>query len=133
MEKRMKRLPKISDAEWQVMRILWQSGPKTTNEIVEELTSCSAWKQETIRTLINRLVQKKALSFKKKGRQYLYTPRVAEADCVRAKTKTFLDHFLGGSVEPMLAALVENEELTPAQIKRLKQILDGKDLSKKKS
>lgn len=129
----MKRLPKISDAEWQVMRILWQSGPKTTNEIVDELISQTAWKRETIRTLINRLVQKKALSFKKNGRQYLYTPRVAEADCVRAKTQTFLDHFHGGSVEPMLAALVEHEQLTPAQIKRLKQILDGKDPSKTKS
>ena len=129
----MKRLPKISDAEWQVMRILWQSGPKTTNEIVDELISRTEWKQETIRTLINRLVQKKALSFTKKGRQYLYTPKVAEADCVRAKTKTFLDHFHGGSVEPMLAALVEHEELTPAQIERLKQILDGKGPSKKES
>ncbi len=129
----MKRIPKISDAEWLVMRILWQSGPKMTNEIVDELISRTAWKRETVRTLINRLVQKKALSFKKSGRQYLYTPKVAEADCVRAKTKTFLDHFHGGSVEPMLAALVEHEQLTPAQIKRLKQILDGKGSSKKKS
>lgn len=129
----MKRLPQISDAEWQVMQILWQSGPKMTNEIVDELISRTAWKRETIRTLINRLVQKKALSFKKNGRQYLYTPNVAEADCVRAKTQTFLDHFHGGSVEPMLAAFVEHEQLTPAQIERLKQILDGKDPSKKKS
>ena len=129
----MKRLPQISDAEWHVMRILWQSGPKMTNEIVDELISRTAWKRETVRTLINRLVQKKALSFKKNGRQYLYTPRVAEADCVRAKTQTFLDHFHGGSVEPMLAALVEHEQLTPAQIERLKQILDGKGSSKKKS
>jgi BlaI family transcriptional regulator, penicillinase repressor len=127
----MKHLPKISDAEWEVMRILWQSGPKMTNEIVDELISRTAWKRETVRTLINRLVQKKALSFKKSGRQYLYSPKVKEAECVRAKTKTFLDRFHGGSVEPMLAALVEHEQLTPAQIKRLKQILDGKGPSKK--
>lgn len=129
----MKRLPKISEAEWQVMRILWQSGPRMTNEIVDELISRTDWKRETIRTLINRLVQKKALSFEKSGRQYLYTPRVTEAECVRSKTKTFLDHFHGSPVEPMLAALVEHEQLTPAQIKRLKQILDGKDPSKTKS
>ncbi len=127
----MKRLPKISDAEWEVMKILWQSGPKMTNEIVDELISRTAWKRETVRTLINRLVQKKALSFKKSGRQYLYSPKVKEAECVRAKTKTFLDRFHGGSVEPMLAALVEHEQLTPAQIRRLKQILDGKGPSKK--
>ena len=127
----MKRLPKISEAEWEVMRILWQSGPLTTNEIVDDLTARSSWKSETVRTLINRLAQKKALSFKKKGRRYLYSPKVAESDCVRAETKTFLERFHGGSVEPMLAALVEHEQLTPAQIKRLKQILDGKGSSGK--
>ena len=129
----MKRTPRISEAEWEVMRILWQSGPKTTNEIVEELTARTPWKTETVRTLIHRLMRKKAVSYKKHGRQYLYSPKVAEADCVRAETKTFLDRFHGGSVEPMLAAMVEHEQLTPAQIKRLKQILDGKGLSNKKS
>lgn len=123
----MKRTPKISEAEWEVMRILWQSGPKVTNEIVEELTARTSWKAETVRTLINRLVQKKALSFRKQGRQYQYSPRVTEAECVRAETRTFLNRFHRGSVEPMLAALVEDEQLTPAQIKRLKQILDDKD------
>ena len=130
MELIMKKTPKVSEAEWEVMKILWQSGPKVTNEIVAELTARTSWKLETVRTLINRLVRKKALSFRKEGRQYLYSPRVTESDCIRAETKTFLKRFHKGAVEPMLAALVEDEMLTPAQIKRLKQILDNKDSSK---
>ena len=62
METAVKRTPKISEAEWEVMKVLWEDSPKTANDIVEELTGTTSWKRETIRTLINRLVAKKALN-----------------------------------------------------------------------
>mgnify|MGYP001030092448 CR=1 FL=1 len=68
----MKKTPNISEAEWEVMKVLWKSSPATANGIVKKLSGKTHWKRETIRTLINRLVQKKAVSFKKKGRQYHY-------------------------------------------------------------
>ena len=91
----MKKTPKISEAEWEVMKILWKTSPLTANAIVKELTGKTQWKRETIRTLINRLVQKKALGFKKKGRQYDYFPLTSEAECVKAETKSFLSRFPG--------------------------------------
>ena len=122
----MKKTPKISEAEWEVMKILWEASPMTANAIVEELTERSSWKRETIRTLINRLVQKKALGFKKKGRHYDYFPLVDEAECVRAETRSFLSRFGSNSIEPMLAAFVEEKKLSPQKIARLKRILDQK-------
>ena len=125
----MKRTPKISEAEWEVMKVLWKTSPRTANDIVKELTGKTAWKRETIRTLINRLVSKKVLKFEKKGRQYHYCPRVNEAECIRAETESFVRRFGAGSIEPMLAAFVEEKELSAERIARLRQLLDEKAAS----
>ena len=127
----MKKVPRISEAEWEVMKVLWEQSPLTANEIVETLSKRASWQRETIRTLINRLVQKKAVHFEKKGRQYHYYPAVAESECIKAQTRSFLRRFRTGAIEPMLAALVEEERLSVEQIARLKKILDGKDVSEK--
>lgn len=105
----MNRSIKISEAEWEVMKVLWTSSPRTANEIVEVLLKKTSWQRETIRTLINRLVQKKALSFDKQGRQYHYYPLLNEAECVQAETKSFLKRVRPSSIEPMLAAFVEKQ------------------------
>jgi len=128
----MKNVPKISEAEWQVMKLLWKQSPLTANDIVETLSKETSWKRETIRTLINRLVGKKALDFKKKGRQYLYFPLVDESECIMEETRSFLDRVHGGSIEPMLAAFVKSEKLSPEEIARLKQILDGRETPNEK-
>jgi len=119
----MRKTPRISEAEWEVMKVLWKTSPKTANEIVDELKGRTHWKRETIRTLINRLVQKKALSFEKKGRQYHYFPRVTEAEGIKAEAESFIKRIGGGSIEPMLAAFVEDKQLSAEKIARLKSIL----------
>ena len=107
----MSKTPRISEAEWEVMKVLWKKSPQTANDVVKVLSLKTRWKRETIRTLINRLVQKKAVSFEKKGRQYHYFARVGETECVREETETFLKRFHGGSVEPMLADFVKAKKL----------------------
>ena len=119
----MAKTPRISEAEWEVMKVLWKTSPRTANEIVEELKGRTHWKRETIRTLINRLVQKKALGFEKKGRQYHYFPRVTEAEGIKAEAESFVKRIGGGSIEPMLAAFVEEKQLSNEKIERLKSIL----------
>ena len=129
----MKRIPKISEAEWEVMKVLWGTSPATANDIVKRLSGKTHWKRETIRTLINRLVQKKALAFEKKGRQYHFYPLATETECVKAETKSFLKRFGKSSVEPMLAAFVEEENLSPERLRRLRRILkEAADKNKKK-
>ena len=128
----MKKVPKISEAEWQVMKLLWKQSPMTANDIVETLSKETSWKRETIRTLINRLVRKKALDFKKQSRQYLYSPLVGESECIMEETRSFLERVHGGSIEPMLAAFVESEKLSQEDITRLKQILEGREKQNEK-
>ncbi|MHC4497914.1 MAG: BlaI/MecI/CopY family transcriptional regulator [Planctomycetota bacterium] len=122
----MKMIPKISESEWQVMRVLWAENPSTANEVVKAL-SATAWKPKTIKTLLNRLVKKKVLGFERKGREYHYYPLVAEAACVRAESRSFLRRVYGGALKPMLAAFLEHEDLSPQDIRDLKGILDEKE------
>ena len=124
METVMAKIPKISEAEWEVMKVLWKNSPMTANEIVDELKGKTRWKRETIRTLINRLVQKKALGFQKKGRQYHYFPLLTEAEGIKAEAESFVRRIGGGSIEPMLAAFVEEKQLSAEKIARLKSILN---------
>jgi len=118
-------LPKISDAEWVVMKVLWARGSLTTGAVVEALDS-SDWKPKTIHTLLGRLARKGALSFERKGREYLFRPLVSADECEHALTRSFLGRFFGGEIAPFLARFVERERLKPSEIEELKRILDRK-------
>jgi BlaI family penicillinase repressor len=122
---RVRRLPKISDAEWVVMRVLWQNGPLTTNEVVDALNGTD-WKPKTIHTLLSRLVRKGALEFERKGREYSFRPLVTAEECEHALARSFLGRFFGGEIAPFLARFVESEKLKPSEIEELKRILDRK-------
>jgi len=125
----MTKTPRITEAEWEIMKVLWKTSPKTANEIVDELKGKTRWKRETIRTLINRLVQKKVLGFEKKSRQYHYFPRVTEAEGIKAEAESFVRRIGGGYLEPTLAAFIEDEHLSAEKIARLRQLLDEKAAS----
>ena len=122
----MTRTPKISEAEWEVMKVLWERSPRTANDIVDELIGKTPWKRETIRTLINRLAGKKVLKFEKKGRQYHYSPRVTEEECLRAESDSLFRRIGPSSDEPMLAAFVEGGHLSAEKLAELKRLLEEK-------
>ena len=119
-------LPSISDAEWLVMKVLWRKAPRTTSEVVEALENQTHWKPKTIHTLLSRLTKKGALGFEKKGREYLFQPKVSAEEYEYAATRSFLGRFFQGDLAPLLARFVEKEKLKPSEIERLKRILDGR-------
>lgn len=124
----MKATPRISESEWEVMRVVWADHPIPAARVIAALTRQDAkWHPKTIRTFLTRLVQKGALDYEPDGRRYLYRPLVSEGACAAAATESFLDRVFGGSMRPMLAHFVRNRSLPPEEIKMLKRILDGKE------
>ena len=117
----MKNVPRISDTEWEIMRIVWQKHPVTANEIIDQL---AGWHPKTARTLLARLTQKGALGYEAKGRTYVYSPLVSEEDCVATASESFLDRVFGGSLKPMLAHFVERQKLTRGDLQELQKLLD---------
>ncbi|HMC26468.1 MAG TPA: BlaI/MecI/CopY family transcriptional regulator [Verrucomicrobiae bacterium] len=123
---RRANLPKISDAEWVVMRALWANTPMTTNQVVDALNDTTHWKPKTIHTLLSRLVRKGALEFERQGREHLFRPLVTAAECEHAATRSFLGRFFDGELAPFLARFLETEKLKPSEIEELKRILERK-------
>ena len=122
----MKKIPRISESEWVVMKAIWSENPITANRIVENLSGSCSWSPKTIKTLLNRLVQKGAVGFESKARVYNYFPLIEQAVFVKEESRSFLKRVFGGAMNPMLATLVESEDLSEEDIKELKRILEKK-------
>lgn len=120
----MMETPKISDAEWEIMKVLWAGAPRTAGEIIEALEGSKEWSPKTVRTLIKRLSEKGAIGFNQTGRIYLYFPLVQEEECVQSETKSFLKRIYGGTLRPMLVNFLQDEKLSREDIDELKRILD---------
>ena len=119
----MHALPHISEAEFEVMKIVWKSAPINTNEITERLLKTTSWKAKTIQTLIKRLVTKGALTYEKQGRIFVYTPLVKENEYVNHESNSFLKRFYDGNIGIMLSAYLENNRLSENEIQQLRSIL----------
>jgi len=119
----MSALPQITEAEFEVMKIVWKYAPISTNEITEKLTKTTAWSPKTIQTLIKRLVTKGALSYEKQSRVFVYTPLVKESEFIDQKSNSFLKRYYDGDITAMLSAYIENDKLSEAEIDTLRSLL----------
>lgn len=119
-------VPTISDAEYQVMKVIWGNAPISTNEVVEKLEMITAWKPKTIQTLLSRLVKKGALDYQKESRVFVYTPRVQESEMLERESDTFLKRFYDGALNSMIVNFLERDKLSEDDMNELKQILENK-------
>lgn len=119
----MHALPHISEAEFEVMKIVWKFAPINTNEITEQLLKTTSWSAKTIQTLIKRLVTKGALTYEKQGRVFVYTPLVEENEYVSQQSNSFLNRFYDGDFSAMLSAYLENNQISETELNNLRSIL----------
>jgi len=120
----MPAVPQISDAEWDVMKIVWEAGPLTAGQIVQKLDGQTNWHPRTIKTLLGRLVKKGAVAMTADGNRYLYRAKVTREACRRSETRSFLSRVFDGAVAPALVHFLEHAELSKDEIKELKDILE---------
>lgn len=117
----------ISEAEIEVMKVLWETGEMSAKEIITEIEKTNNWKPKTIQTLITRLVAKGAVSAEKKdAKAYLYSAAVTREEYERYANKNFIKKLYNGSLNLMLASFIKDEKLSKEDIQELKNILEGK-------
>jgi len=119
---------RISDAEWTVLKAVWQLKTPTAREVVEQLPGEVVWKPKTIHTLLSRLVRKGALATEKPGREYVFRPLVTERAGRRSASRSFLNKVFDGEIAPFLASFLEQRRLTRKELDELKSILEEKKL-----
>ena len=126
----MKKLPQISEAEYEVMKIVWKNAPVSTNEVTETLTRTTDWSPKTIQTMLKRLVNKGALTYVKEGRVFVYTPLVEEDEYISQKSSSFLSRYYDGELTSMVSAYLENDRLSDEEISELRSLLDRRSSHK---
>ena len=116
-------LPKITDAEWTVMKVFWDRGTCTLAEVVAELECQLHWKPRTVQSLIRRLSEKGALEVEAVGREFRYSPAIQQDRCQFEESRTFLDRVFDGRLTPFVAGFMEREEVSRDELKALREVL----------
>ena len=117
------KIPRISDAEWLVMKFAWKKESFTAHDAVSSLSESEGWSTSTVKTLLNRLHSKGALRFEKVGKAYVYTPAVNASRLRAAATASFLERVFDGLASPMIAHLANTRKLSAADLDELERIL----------
>lgn len=121
----MSNAPRISDAEWEVMKALWDHEPMTAVDVLTRLPH-ELWKQKTVNTFLVRLEAKGVVASKRVGRANVYHSLLSESECRRVEGSQFLSKVFRGEVAPMMLHFIENEDLSGDDIDELKRILEEK-------
>ena len=121
-------MPTISDAEWQVMKALWDGGAATAGDVVARVqVENPRWHARTVKTMLGRLVRKGAVDARDlddSNRGFVYRAAVTRDACVRQESRSFLARVFDGAAAPAMVHLLEQNRLPPEEIERLRKLLD---------
>lgn len=114
---------RISEAEHQVMEVLWAESPLAATEVAGRVDAARGWSARTVKTLLSRLLAKGAVEHEEEGRRYLYRPVVSREAFVARESGRLIDRVFGGKVSPLVAHLAEQNRLTPADVEEIEALL----------
>lgn len=115
----MKRLPSLSDAEKEIMKIIWNSGGSVYISALLEKVEVREWKRTTVCTFLKRLTEKGYIRAERRGRLCEYVARVGEEEYLSQQVECFVDDVFGGSVDGMLASLFSRKSMHSDELRRL--------------
>ncbi|MGL4344171.1 MAG: BlaI/MecI/CopY family transcriptional regulator [Cellulosilyticaceae bacterium] len=125
----MQQIPQITEAELEVMKVLWQLEVATSAQIVEHLTQTTDWKPKTIQTLMTRLVAKGAVNTEKiNGKSFQYTPQMTQEQYQREANTSFLKKMYDGSLKMMLTSFIHQSTLSKQDVEDLKNLLEDQEV-----
>ncbi|WP_053956066.1 BlaI/MecI/CopY family transcriptional regulator [Inediibacterium massiliense] len=122
----MHPIPKISESELEIMKLLWKNHPLSSNDIISLLDDKMNWSNQTIKTFINRLLKKEVISFQKHGKNYLYFPLISYDEYVKVENSSFLQKMYDGALSMLFSKFLEEENLSTKEIETLQKILEEK-------
>ncbi|GAA0811082.1 BlaI/MecI/CopY family transcriptional regulator [Colwellia sp. D2M02] len=116
-------MTEISNAEFEVLDALWQQAPASANEIIARLNQHKEWHEKTVKTLLNRLVKKQAISFEKQQRHYLYSPLVERDAYTLKESQSFIERMFSGKITPLVANFAKQNDLNKEDVAALKALI----------
>ena len=121
----MPALPNISEAEWEVIKVIWDAGkPLSAGEIVAALAGQTQWRPRTVKTLLARLVKKGAVKSLVEEKRYVYRAAITRQQAARQEARSVLSRVFDGALVPAVATFLKETDLSPNEVEQLKQILE---------
>lgn len=117
----------ITDAELEIMKVLWRHNRSTANEIINYVQENETWNAKTIRTYINRLVTKEVITIDKSDKEYRFSYLISESEYRKHTRKAVADKLFGGSVNAMLLNFLDDADMSKEEIEELRNIIDKYD------
>lgn len=117
-------MEKLFDSELKVMEPLWDDGPQTAGALAKLLAERVGWNRNTTYTVIKKLIDKGAVARTDPG--FLCTPLWSREEVRRSETGSLIDRLFGGSRAQFLSAFLDEQDLTPEEILRLRELIDKK-------
>ena len=114
----------LSDGEWKIMNVLWDSEPMCLTTLVSSLEGEVEWTKSTVFVMLKRLVSKGAVKLEEDGRSKLYSPIIERDETSLKETDSFLKRVYNGSIGMMLSSLAGQKALSECEIMELRRILD---------
>ena len=114
---------RISDAELQLLQLLWDESPLGATELAERVPPGRSWSITTVKTLLSRLVAKGALTTESEGRRFRYRPAIARETVAGGQAGGLVDKLFGGRVSPLVAQLAEQREIDPKDLDELEALI----------
>ncbi len=114
---------RITEAEALVMEALGRTSPLSAEQVIAEVAAAQGWGEPTVKSLLSRLLRKKAVTAKRDGRRYLYRPRLKREDYVSAESRDLLDRLFDGRLAPFIAHFSATEKLSAAEIAELRKLV----------
>ena len=116
----------ITDAEWEVMRVVWANDRVTSKKVISVLQEKMDWTQSTIKTILGRLVGKGVLNTEHEGRKFIYTANIEETEAVRDYAEDIFNRICNKKVGNVIGSIIEDNVLSFDDIDRLEKILEMK-------
>jgi predicted transcriptional regulator len=119
---------RISEAESVVMEFLWRcTSPQSAEDIVAGVATDQDWQEATVKTLLNRLLKKRAIAASRDGRRYLYRPLLSRQTWVGEQSRSFLDRLYGGQVSALVAHFSRSKSLSAREIEEIRALIEEID------
>src|ERR1700761_8513015 len=118
-----KRSNTLTEAELRIMRILWERGESLVSDLVDAMPENSPLAYTSVLTTVRILEKKGYVTHRQEGRAFVYIPCVAEHEAGRSEVRHMMQRFFGNSRERLLLALLGDDEVTPEELKRLKDAI----------
>jgi len=123
---------KLSDSEWKVMTALWESSPASVRDVLERIGPDTRWAYSTVKTILERLVRKKALRVRKRANSGIFEPLITRSAARRAALRSLIERAFDGAFGPLVQHLFVEEKLSSQERRQLASMLEDLDREREK-